>query len=190
MRKLLISATAVLALVLAAPAFAGHNTYYKVKGGSATADISAATTLKSRYGIDVDRRLTLKLKRGGYVYNSNKALIADFTGGSKIKIAYDTRGPDGKKAGTTTVTITKLSVTVGSKSSFIVGMYKGQDMRVFNIGGGKMKKTSGKYAYKFSSKHITFNSQLTNLLNTFGTPVGNDRASAKVDLGGFSVKVK
>lgn len=191
MRKFLILAAVATSLTLTATAFAGHATYYKIKGGSATISVSAAKMLKNDYGIEIDRTVgPLKLKRGGSVYQSSNSMTADFTSGSKVVIGYETRGPDGKKAGVTKVTITRLSLTIGKKNSMIVGSHDGQEMRIFNIEGGKVKKSSGKYRYKFSSKHITFNSQLTNLLNTFGTPVGNKRASAKIDLGSISVKVK
>ncbi len=203
MRKTILLASAALSLLLAVPAFAGHNTYYKIKGGSASADVSAAKMLGNDYGIDIDRVVgPLKLKRGGSVYHSSNSLTADFTSATKIVVKYDTRGADGKKGGVTTFTIKRLSLTVGKKSSFMIGNVSGSstvpgvtvksgEIRVFNIGGGKVKKSkSGKYAYTFSSKDITFNSALTNLMNAAGTPMGNKHASAKIDLGSFSVKVK
>lgn len=202
MRKFILLPVAALTLALAAPAFAGHNTYYKIKGGSATVSVSAAGTLSSQYGIDVENKIgPLKLKRGGYVYHSNKSLTADFTSGSKIVINYDTRGANGKKGGVTTLTIKRLSMRVGDKNSFVIGRVSGSstvpgvtvsptEIRIFNVEGGKVKKSKGKTKYKFNSRHITFNSALTNMLNKFGTPMGNKKASAKVNLGSISVKVK
>lgn len=191
MRKLIFLAAAALALALAVPAFAGHNTYYRIKGGSATVSVSAAKKLKDEYGIGVSRKLgPLGLKRGGSVYQSSNSMTADFSSGSKIKVKYDTRGADGDKAGVKTITLKRLSLTIGKKNSFVIGTYKGRELRVFNIKGGKVKKGSGKYAYKFSSQDVTFNSALTNLLNTLGTPMGNKKASAKIDIGSISVKVK
>lgn len=200
MRKLLISAIAVLALVLAAPAFAGHNTYYKIKGGTVKFSIKAASSLDSTYGVDMGSTVgPLNLKKGGSVYQSSNSLTSDVKGSFKIK--YDTRGADGNKGGVTTLTVSRLSLTIGQKNSFLIGNIKGSstvpgvsvasgEYRIFNISGGKVKKASGKYKYKFSSGKVTFNSQVTNLLNTFGTPKGNDKASAKVNLGSVSVKVK
>lgn len=203
MKKLIPLALAAFSLVMAAPALAGHNTYYKIKGGSATVNVSAAGSLASEYGIDIDRTIgPLKLKRGGAVYHSNKSLTADFTKGSKIVVAYDTRGANGKKGGVTTVTIDRLSLRVGGKNSFVIGRVKGDstvpgvvvksgEMRIFNVEGGKVKKSRTKGAkYRFQSNKITFNSALTNLLNTFGTPMGNKKASAKVNLGGISIAIK
>jgi hypothetical protein len=203
MKKLIPITLAVFSLALAAPALAGHNTYYKIKGGSATVNVSAAGSLASEYGIDIDRRVgPLKLKKGGSVYHSNKSLTADFTKSSKIVVAYDTRGANGKKGGVTTVTINRLSLRVGGKNSFVIGRVSGSstvpgvsvksgEIRVFNVNGGKVKKSKSKGAkYRFSSNKVTFNSALTNLLNTFGTPMGNKKASAKVNLGGISISIK
>lgn len=192
MRKFTFSAIAALCLILAAPAFAGHATYYKIKGGSATVSVSAAKTLKSDYGIGIDSKVgPLKLKRGGSVYQSSNSMTADFTSGAKIELRYDTRGPDGKKASVTKVTIKRLSLTIGQKKSFLIGRIDGNELRVLNIDGGKVKKSkSSGYKYTFKSSKVTFNSALTNLLNTFGTPIGNKRASAKIDIGAISVKVK
>jgi hypothetical protein len=201
MRKLLISAIAVLALVLAAPAFAGHNTYYKIKGGSLAFNISAKSTLNTDYGIVVSGG-PFSLKKGGSVYQSANTLTADVKKDQAMTIEYDTRGPNGHKAGTTTVKIKRMSLTIGQSTSFLVGnvsgsstvegvTVKGGEYRIFNIGGGKVKKSkSSKYKYTFSSQDLTFNSQITNLLNTFGTPKGTNKASAKIDLGSVSVKIK
>ncbi len=203
MRKTILLASAALSLLLVSSAFAGSYTYYKIKGGSASVDVSAAKKLDSEYGIAIDRVVgPLKLKRGGSVYHSSNSMTADFTSSSKIVVKYDTRGEDGKKAGVTTFTIKRLGLTVGKKRSFMIGHVSGSstvpgvtvktgEIRVFNIGGGKVKKSkSSKYAYTFASSEITFNSALTNLMNAAGTPMGNKHASAKIDLGGFSVKVK
>lgn len=206
MRKLLISAIAGFALIIAAPAFAandgGHATYHKIKSGTLKFSIGAANTLDSKYGIDMGRTVgPLSLKKGGYVYESSNSMTADVKKSQSFTIKYDTRGPDGKKAGVTTLTINRLSLTIGKKRSFLIGNIKGSstvpgvtvtpgEHRIFNISGGKVKKASGKYKYKFSSGKVTFNSSVTNMLNTFGTPMGNDKASAKVNLGSVSVKVK
>lgn len=194
MRKSIISALVTLSLVVCAPVFAkgGHATYHKIKGGSATISVSAAKALQDEYGIDIDRKLgPLKIKKGGSVYESSNSMTADFSSSAKIVLRYDTRGPDGKKGGEAKVTVKRLSITIGKKKSMIVGQIDGIEKRIFNIGGGKVKRSkSKKYAYTFSSKDITFNSELTNLLNDFGTPIGNKHASAKVDLGSISVKVK
>jgi hypothetical protein len=201
MRKLLISAVAVLALVLAAPAFAGHNTYYNIKGGSLAFDISAKSKLDKDYGTAISGG-PFSLKKGGSVYQSANTLTADVKNNQSLTIEYDTRGPNGHKAGTTTVTIKRLSLTIGKTTSFLIGnvsgsstvpgvTVKGGEYRVFNIGGGKVKKSSSsKYKYTFSSNDLTFNSAITNLLNTFGTPKGTNKASAKIDLGSVSVKIK
>jgi hypothetical protein len=199
MRKLLISVIAGLCLVLAAPALAGHNTYYKVKGGTAKFNIKAASELSSKYGIDIDKTISKSIKKGGSVYQSSNSLTADLKGSFKIK--YDTRGADGNKAGVTTITVNRLYLAIGKKNSFLIGNVKGSstvpgvavksgEYRIFNISGGKVKKASGKYEYKFSSGKVTFNSQLTNLMNTFGTPQGTFKASAKINIGSVSVKVK
>lgn len=192
MRKLTFSAVFLAILAFAVPAFAGHSTYYKIKGGSATVSVSAASELKNDYGIGISKKVgPLKLKRGGSVYQSSNAMTADFSSGAEIKVTYDSRGPDGKKGEVKTVKIKRLSLTIGKKNSMIVGQIDGVEKRIFNIGGGKVKRSkSKKYAYTFSSKDITFNSELTNLLNDFGTPIGNKHASAKVDLGSITVKVK
>jgi hypothetical protein len=201
MRKLLISAIAVLALVLAAPAFAGHNTYYKIKGGRLAFAISAKSTLNNDYGTTISGG-PFSLKKGGSVYQSANTLSADVKNKQSLKIEYDTRGPNGHKAGTTTITIKRLTLTIGKTNSFLIGNVSGsstvpgitvpsREYRVFNIGGGKVKKSkSSKYKYTFSSNDLTFNSQITNLLNTFGTPKGTNKASAKLDLGSVSVKIK
>lgn len=201
MRKLLISAVAVLALALAAPAFAGHNTYYKIKGGSLAFDIAAKSTLDKDYGIVLSGG-PYSLKKGGAVYHSNNAMHADVKSNQSLTIAYDTRGPNGNKAGTTTLTIKRLSVTVGQSKSYVVGKVKGTsnvpgitvpsgEVRVFNIDGGKVKKSkSKKYKFTFSSSKLTFNSEITTMLNKFGTPKGTNKASAKIDLGSISVKAK
>lgn len=206
MRKLLLLAVVAISLTLVASAYAkkgdGHATYHKIKGGSVTVSVSAAKKLGDQYGIDIDRKIgPLKLKRGGFVYESSNSMSSDLTSGSKITLRYDTRGADGKKGGVTTIKISRLAITIGQKRSFMIGNVSGSstvpgvsvpsgEHRVFNIDGGKMKKSKGSYAYKFSSKHVTFNSSLTNLMNTFGTPIGKLKASAKVDLGSISVKVK
>lgn len=202
MRKLLISAIAVLALVLAAPAVAGQYTYYKIKGGNLTFNIGAANTLDNQYGIDMGKVIgPLSLKKGGSVYDSNDTLTADVKNSQSFTIKYDTRGADGKKAGVTTLTVKRIGLTIGTKRSFLIGNVSGSstvpgvtvtggEFKIFNISGGKVKKASGKYKYKFSSGKVTFNSQVTNLLNTFGTPMGKDKASAKVNLGSVSVKIK
>ncbi len=190
-RSLLIALAALVAVVLAAPALAGHNTYYKIKGGDVKLDVSASKQLMRDYGIAIDRRIgPLTLTRGGQVYHSKSSLLADFSAASRIKIKYDKRGDDGKKSGTATVSIKRLSLTVGKKKSYVIGTYKGTELRVFSIDGGKVRKAGGKYAYKFASGAITFNSELTNLLNGFGTPIGNKHASAKIDLGSISVRVR
>jgi hypothetical protein len=203
MRKLIPLALAALTLVLAAPAFAGHNTYYRIKGGSATVSVAAASELSGQYGIDVARRIgPLSLKRGGSVYHSNNSLTADFTSRSKIVVSYDTRGANGHKGGVTTLTIKRLSIRIGGRNSFVIGRVSGSstvpgvtvrsgEIRVFNITGGKVKKSSaGGVKYVFNSNKVTFNSALTNMLNSFGTPIGNKKASAKVNLGSIAVKVR
>lgn len=203
MRKIFLPALAALSLLLAAPAHAGHNTYYKIKGGSVVVNVSAASTLSSKYGIDMDSRIgPLKLKRGGAVYHSNKSLTADFTSSSKITLRYDTRGANGKKGGVTTLTINRLSLRVGGKNSFVIGRVSGSstvpgvevnsgEIRVFNVDGGKVKKSRAKGTkYTFKSNKVTFNSALTNMLNKFGTPMGHLKASAKVTLGGIAIKVR
>ncbi|MBJ7458781.1 MAG: hypothetical protein JHD02_06320 [Thermoleophilaceae bacterium] len=204
---------AICALILAAPALAasGHATYYKIKGGALNFNISASSTLSNDYGIELSDNAsggggnvlgTFALKKGAFVYESSKAMTADAKNSQAITIVYDTRGPSGNKAGTTTVKIDRLGLTVGKTSSFLIGHVSGSstvpgitvakgEYRIFNIGGGKMKKSrSSSYKYVFSSNDLTFNSQLTNLLNSFGTPKGTNKASAKIDLGGMSVKVK
>jgi hypothetical protein len=202
MRKFIFSAAAILALALAAPAFAGHATYYKIKGGSLTVSVDAAKTLESKYGIDLGGTVgPLKLKRGGSVYQSSNSMTADLVKSESFKIKYDTRGADGNKGGVTTVKISNMSLTIGKKKSFVIGNVSGSstvpgvsvksgEYRIFNIGGGKVKSSSGGYKYKFTSGDITFNSAITNLLNTFGTPKNTNKASAKVDLGSVSVNVK
>jgi hypothetical protein len=185
--KLILLVVATCALLIPATAFAGHNTYYKIKGGSLAFDISAKNTLDNDYGTVLTGG-PFTLKKGGSVYQS--ALV------------YDTRGPNGNKAGTTTLTINKLSLTIGKTRSFVIGNVKGSstvdgvsvasgEYRIFNIGGGKVKKSkSSSYKYTFSSNDLTFNSQITSLLNTFGTPKGTNKASAKIDLGSVSAKIK
>jgi hypothetical protein len=199
--KLFFIVVAACALLIPATAFAGHNTYYKIKGGSLSFDISAKNTLKSDYGTTVSGG-PFSLKKGGSVYQSANTLTADVKKSQALTIAYDTRGPNGHKAGVTTITIKRLSLTIGKTTSFLIGnvsgsstvpgiTVKGGEYRVFNIGGGKVKKSrSAKYKYTFSSNDLTFNSQITNLLNTFGTPKGTNKASAKIDLGSVSVKIK
>lgn len=205
---------AIFALALVAPVYAatsGHATYYKIKGGSLGFNMSAASTLSKDYGIELSDNASggggntlgnFSLKKGGSVYQSSNTLTADVKNNQSISIAYDTRGPNGHKAGTTTITIKRLSLTIGKSSSFLIGnvsgsstvpgvTVKGGEHRVFNIGGGKVKKSkSSAYKYTFSSNDLTFNSQITNLLNTFGTPKGTKKASAKIDLGSVSVKIK
>lgn len=215
MRKFILSAISILALAVAAPAFAasggGHATYYKIKGGSLSINLSANSALKGEYGINLSDSVSggganslgpFSLKRGGYVYQSSNSMTADVNKSQSITLKYDTRGADGNKGGVTTLTINRLSLTIGKKSSFVIGNVSesstvpgvsvaGGEYKIFNIAGGKVKKSSSsKYKYTFSSSDITFNSQVTNLLNTFGTPKGNKKASAKIDLGGVSVKVK
>lgn len=203
MRKLVIPVIASLALILAAPAVAGQYTYYKIKGGSLSLKVNAANTLDSQYGIDMGKTVgPLSLKKGGSVYDSNDTLTADVKNSQSFTIKYDTRGADGKKAGVTTLTVKRIGLTIGTRKSFLVGHVSGSstvpgvtvtggEFKIFNIDGGKVKKSkSKKYKYTFSSGKVTFNSQVTNLLNTFGTPMGNDKASAKVDLGHVSVKIK
>jgi hypothetical protein len=210
-RSLPFLLAAICALILAAPALAGHATYYKIKGGSLSFNVSAASDLSKNYGIEMSDNASggskstlgnFSLKKGGSVYQSSNTLTADVKKSQSITIAYDTRGPNGHKAGTTTITIKRLSLTIGKSTSFLIGnvsgssnvpgvSVKGGEYRVFNIGGGKVKKSkSKKYKYSFSSKDLTFNSQITNLLNTFGTPKGTNKASAKIDLGSVSVKIK
>jgi hypothetical protein len=205
---------AICALILAAPVLAstnGHATYYKIKGGSLSFGISALPSLSKDYGIEMSDNASggggntigkFSLKKGGSVYQSSNTLTADVKKSQSISIAYDTRGPNGHKAGTTTITIKRMSLTIGKTSSFVIGnvsgssdvpgvTVKGGEYRIFNIGGGKVKKSkSSSYKYTFSSNDLTFNSQVTNLLNTFGTPKGTNKASAKIDLGGVSVKIK
>lgn len=204
---------AICALILAAPALAasGHATYYKIKGGTLNFNVSAKSTLSNDYGIEISDNASggggnvlgnFSLKKGAYVYESSKAMTADAKKSQTITIEYDTRGPDGKKAGTTTVKINRLGLAVGKTSSSLIGHVSGSsnvpgvtvakgEYRIFNIGGGRMKKSkSKKYKYVFSSNDLTFNSQLTNLLNKFGTPKGTNKASAKIDLGSMSVKVR
>ncbi|MBJ7355587.1 MAG: hypothetical protein JHC98_12245 [Thermoleophilaceae bacterium] len=209
--KLIFAVIAACALVIPATALAGSYTYYKIKGGNVTFDMTAAPTLSKEYGIELSDNASggggnklgnFALKKGGSVYQSSNTLTADIKNNQSITIKYDTRGPNGHKAGTTTVTIKRMSVTIGQTSSFVVGNVSGSstvpgvtvktgEHRVFNIEGGKVKKSKSKsYKYTFNSSDITFNSQLTNLLNTFGTPKGTKKASAKIDLGSFSVKIK
>lgn len=199
--KLSLLAVAACALLIPATAFAGHNTYYKIKGGSLAFDLSAKSTLNNDYGIVLSGG-PFSLKKGGAVYQSSNSLTADVKSNQSMTLVYDTRGPSGKKAGTTTLTINRLSVTIGKSKSFVIGNVKGSstvagvnvvggEFKIFNIDGGKVKKSkSSKYKYTFSSSDLTFNSQVTSLLNTFGTPKGTNKASAKIDLGSVSVKVK
>jgi hypothetical protein len=203
MRKLLISAIAVLALALAAPAFAGHNTYYKIKGGSLSFKIGAKSTLANKYGIDVDSNLgPFSLKKGGSVYQSSNSLTADVKQSQSFTFAYDTRGANGKKGGVTTLKFKRLYLTIGKSKSFLIGNVSGSstvpgvrvvggEYKIFNIDGGKVKKSSSsKYKYTFASGKVAFNSQVTSLLNSFGTPKGTDKASAKINLGSIAVKIK
>lgn len=199
--KLFFIVIAACALLIPASAFAGHNTYYKIKGGSLAFNISAKSSLSKDYGTTISGG-PFSLKKGGSVYQSANTLTADVKNSQSLTIEYDTRGPNGHKAGTTTVTIKRLSLTIGKTNSFLIGNVSGSstvpgvtvaggEYRVFNIGGGKVKKSkSSRYKYTFSSNDLTFNSQITNLLNTFGTPKGTNKASAKVDLGSVSVKIK
>jgi hypothetical protein len=199
--KLFVTIAAACALLIPASAFAGHNTYYKIKGGSVAFDISAKTSLDKDYGIVLSGG-PFSLKKGGSVYQSANTLSADVKNNQALTLTYDTRGPNGHKAGTTTLTIKRLSVTIGKSKSFVIGNVTGSstvdgvnveggEFKVFNIDGGKVKKSkSSKYKYTFSSSKLEFNSQITSLLNTFGTPKGTNKASAKVDLGSISVKVK
>jgi hypothetical protein len=204
--KLIFVIAAVSALALAAPAFAaknGHATYYKIKGGSLSFNVGAKKALSNKYGIDVERTVgPFSLKKGGSVYQSSNSMTADVKSNQSFSIAYDTRGPNGHKAGVTTLKVKRLSLTIGKSKSFLVGNISGSstvagvkvpsgEYRIFNIDGGKVKKSkSSKYKYTFGSGKVTFNSQVTTLLNTFGTPKGTDKASAKVNLGSISVKVK
>lgn len=199
--KLIFTLAAICALLIPAAAFAGHNTYYKIKGGSVAFDISAKSSLDKDYGIVLSGG-PYSLKKGGAVYHSNNAMHADIKKNQSLTIAYDTRGPNGNKAGTTTLTVKRLSVTVGQSKSYVIGKVTGSsnvpgisvpegEYRIFNIDGGKVKKSkSKKYKFTFSSGKLTFNSEITTMLNTFGTPKGTNKASAKVDLGKISVKVK
>src|SRR4051812_19962720 len=116
--KLFISIAAACVLLIPASAFAGHNTYYKIKGGSLAFDIAAKSTLDKDYGTVISGG-PFSLKKGGSVYQSANTLSADVKSNQSIKIAYDTRGPSGQKAGTTTITIKRLSLTIGKTSSFL-----------------------------------------------------------------------
>jgi hypothetical protein len=198
--KLILSVVAACALI-PATAFAGHNTYDKIKGGSLAFNIAAKSSLDKDYGIGLTGG-PFSLKKGGSVYQSANTLSADVKNSQALTLTYDTRGPNGHKAGTTTLTIKRLSVTIGKSKSFVIGNVTGSsnvagvtvaggEYRIFNIDGGKVKKSkSSKYKYTFSSNSLTFNSQVTTLLNTFGTPKGTNKASAKIDLGSVSVKIK
>jgi len=209
--KLFLTVAAACAVLVPASAFAGHSTYYKIKGGSLSFNVSASNTLSNEYGIELSDNASggggntlgnFSLKKGGSVYQSSNTLTADVKKSQSITLKYDTRGPNGNKGGTTTLTIKRLSLTIGKSNSFLIGNISGSstvpgvtvaggEYRIFNIGGGKVKKSkSSKYKYTFSSKDLTFNSQVTSLLNTFGTPKGTNKASAKIDLGGVSVKIK
>lgn len=192
MRKSVLFAALVLALtIFVVPALAGQYTYYTIKGGKATVKVSAANELSRDYGITVNKTIgPLAIKRGGTVFHSKNSMIADFSAGSRVKVKYVMRAADGGKGEKVTVSIKRLGITVGAKKSYVIGTYKGEELRVFNIDGGKVKKARGKYAYTFASSKITFNSALTNILNEFGTPTGTKHASAKVDLGSISVKIK
>jgi hypothetical protein len=199
--KLILTLVAACALLIPASAIAGHNTYYKIKGGSVAFDIAAKSSLDKDYGIGLTGG-PFSLKKGGAVYQSSNSLTADIKKSQSLTLTYDTRGPNGHKAGTTTLTIKRLSLTIGKSKSFVIGNVSGSstvagvnvvggEFKVFNIDGGKVKKSkSSKYKYTFSSQNLTFNSQITSLLNTFGTPKGTNKASAKVDLGSISVKIK
>jgi hypothetical protein len=144
----------------------------------------------------------LSLKKGGSVYESSNSMTADAKKNQSFTLKYDTRGPDGHKGGVTTLKIKHLSLTIGVSKSFLVGDITGTstvagvsvpsgEKRIFNIDGGKVKKARGsKYKYTFSSRKVTFNSEVTTLLNTFGTPKGTDKASAKINIGSVSVKIK
>lgn len=200
--RLLLPALAV-SLVLAAPATAGHNTYYRIKGGSMALQVKAAKQLKSDHGIVIKKKIgPLALKRGGLVYHSNRTMNADLARASKIVLRYDTRGADGRKGGVTTLKLNRLSLHVGARNSFLIGRVSGSstvpgvrvrsgELRILNIAAGKVKKSRAKgQRYSFSSSRVTFNSALTNMLNSFGTPIGNKHASAKLRLGRLSVKLR
>jgi hypothetical protein len=201
--KLTLLVIAALALLIPATAFAGHNTYYKIKGGSLSFKIGAKSTLANKYGIDMDSNLgPFSLKKGGSVYQSSNSLTADIKQSQSFTIAYDTRGANGKKGGVTTLKIKRLYLTIGKSKSFLIGNVSGSstvpgvtvksgEYRIFNIDGGKVKKSSSsKYKYTFASGKVAFNSALTNLFNSFGTPKGTDKASAKINLGSIAVKIK
>jgi hypothetical protein len=209
MRKIILSATVLLALALTAPAFAnsghssGHATYYKIQGGSLSFNIGANSTLNNKYGIDLGSTVgPFSLKKGGSVYQSSNTLTADVKKSQSFTLKYDTRGPNGHKGGVTTLTIKRLSLTIGKSKSFLIGNVSGSstvpgvsvaggEYKIFNIDGGKVKKAkSSKYKYTFASGKVAFNSQVTSLLNSFGTPKGTDKASAKINLGSISVKIK
>lgn len=208
--KLIITLAAACALLVPATAIAAA-TYYKIKGGTVSFKIDAASTLSDDYGIELSDNASggggnvlgnFSLKKGAFVYQSNNSMTADFKKSQAIIIEYDTRGPNGNKAGTTTLKIDRLGLTIGQSSSFLIGRVTGSsnvpgitvptgEHRVFNIGGGKVKKSkSSSYKYTFSSNDVKFNSQITTMLNKFGTPKGTNRASAKIDLGSMSVKIK
>src|SRR3954453_21835564 len=92
--KLILLVVAACALLIPTTALAGHATYYKIKGGSLSFNISAASSLDKDYGIVLNGG-PFSLKKGGSVYQSSNTLTADVKNSQSISIAYDTRGPNG-----------------------------------------------------------------------------------------------
>lgn len=189
-KRLILAAIAALALfTFVAPAGAATGNY-ETKGGSFAVNITKETSniLSGWFGITLSGSTNptspqigpFVLSSGGSVNIKKPAASASLKSGTITAVF----GNDNTQGSTTTLTISKIGITVGKKSAFVTGYVTGTIVpaapglsvtpgtyKIFSITGGKFKsgKTS-RYKYAYAGGETTLSSQFTNLINNLITP--------------------
>lgn len=181
-KRALFISTALIALV----AFAAPASAYSVKGGKFNIKISKNTqsTLLGWYGVTYDTNVGDAPSIGpfsfsGGVVNSNGTASAKSPASQTLTIQF---ANDNSANSTTTLTISKLSTTIGKDSGYVTGYLTGSiypaipgtavvpgTYKIFSLSKGAAKKTKGMYKYQYSGTG-SFNPQLTGLINSLITP--------------------